>query len=130
MIHHGQRIYSIAQMKGYNKSSLARLMGKTSQAVDYDIKKEMLKYDTLQTYSKILGVDVNEFQKETNTTTSETNWKDLYFQALQKIDKLTTVIIENGIKVDLGKFDVISLPRVTSLYFFAHANTTDNNYGF
>lgn len=135
MVHQGQRIYSIAQMKGYNKSKLARELGKTHQAVDYDLKKQIVNIDTLEKYANILQVEVKEFQKEEVVPNSIYDNQDT--SSLQKLidylkkenDFLRNYINEN-ITVGLGKFDVISLPRVSELYFFGYANTTDNNCGF
>lgn len=45
---------------------------------------------------------------------------------LKKENEFLRSYINENLTVGLGKFNVISLPRVSSLYFFGFTNTTDN----
>lgn len=125
MIHHGQSIFQVAQKQGLSKSSLAKKMGVTSQAVDYIVKRKVIKKEILEEYSKALGVDVSEFQKESNEDESNF-YKEKYFELLEETKKLWQIVSQHGIKVDLGKFEVIRLPRVSRLYFFGFTNISNN----
>ncbi len=128
MAHEGNKVRELSHKKGFKQVELAAMRGVTKQTINSDFSREKLGVDTLKWYSSVLGVSIEDLTQsdESKEKNQDVNWKEMYFQALQKIDKLTTAIIENGIKVDLGKFDVISLPRVSSLYFFGFTNTTDN----
>lgn len=117
MVHHGNRIMQLAKSRGYNKSSLGRLLGKSHQSVDYDIKREFLNAETLQKYADFLQVNLSEFEKNIESNSFNENWKDKYFESLEVINRLLTVINQNGIKVDLGKFRVSNLHPVRNIFF-------------
>ncbi|GGD53485.1 hypothetical protein GCM10011514_17030 [Emticicia aquatilis] len=128
MVHHGQSIFSIAKTKGFNKSSLARMLSKTPQAVDYDVKRAVLDKEVLESYAKILGVPSEEFQKNLKEISSneDKSLQERYLDVLEENRKLWRVLMSNGLTIDLGKLDVIRLPRVSSLYFFGFTNISNN----
>lgn len=123
MVHHGNRIFEIAKSKGYKKTHLAKMLGKTSQAVDYDVKKQDLKIDTLEEYARILNVPLSELQIDANPKENQ-NYKEKYFELLETTNRLWTLIAQHNIKVNFNF--VISVPRVSKLYFFGFTNTSDN----
>lgn len=123
MIHHGNRIFEIAKSKGYKKTHLAKMLGKTSQSVDYDVKKQDLKLDVLEEYAKVLNVPLSTLQEEENPKEIQ-NYKDKYLELLETTNRLWQLVSQHGIKVNFNF--VISVPRVSSLYFFGFTNTTDN----
>lgn len=123
MIHHGNKIFEIAKSKGYKKTHLAKMLGKTSQSVDYDVKKQDLKLEVLEEYAKILNVPLSTLQEEENPKEIQ-NYKEKYFELLETTNRLWQVVSQHGIKVNFNF--VISVPRVSSLYFFGFTNTTDN----
>lgn len=114
MVHHGQSIFNIAKAKGYNKSSLARELSKTPQAVDYDVKRANLDKEVLEGYASILGVSVEEFQRDSKEKTNkeEQTLQDRYLDVLEENRKLWRVIMSNGLTIDLGKFRVSGLHGV------------------
>lgn len=123
MVHHGKRIFEIAKSKGYKKTHLAKMIGKTSQSVDYDVKKQDLKLEVLEEYAKVLNIPVTTLQEEENPKEIQ-NYKDKYFELLETTNRLWQVVSQHGIKVNFNF--VISVPRVSSLYFFGFVNTSDN----
>lgn len=119
MVHEGNKVRQLARKKGFKQIDLANMRGVSKQTINNDFSRERLGIDTLKWYSNVLKVPIDEITEvdESTQKVNEIDWKEMYFQALRKIDKLTTVVLEHGIKVDLGKFEVINWHVVKQNFF-------------
>ena len=102
--HHGKRLAEIAKSKGFNAYSLSKMIGKTRPTVEYHMGREFIKNVMLETYAKILNVNIQDFsteiEEEKNIKISNEDYLSKYLKAVEKIDFLQTILLKNGIKVD------------------------------
>lgn len=103
MIHHGKNLQKIANERGLNKSQIAKMLGKTSQSVDYDFKREVLNIETLKKYSQALEISLDKIQIESKEIPSDYMVK--YYKAIEELNYLKGVLLKNGIRVDLPNFN-------------------------
>lgn len=128
MTNQGEVIREIAYKKGLKQADLAELKGVTRQTISQELKKDKLGIESLKWYANTLNTTVEEivnYKSDKNQQDSE-EWKEKYFKALEKIEVLSNVIMQNGLKVNF-KF-VVSSPRVKDI-FFIRTNMATNISG-
>ncbi|WP_337043672.1 helix-turn-helix domain-containing protein [Emticicia sp. 17c] len=106
MIHHGKNLQRIANEKGLNKTQIAKMLGKTSQSVDYDFKREVLNIETLKKYSQVLEISLDKIQMDSKENPNDYMAK--YYKAIEELNYLKGVLLKNGIRVDMPNFNRVS----------------------
>lgn len=114
MKHEGEKIRQLSHEKGFKQVDLAAMRGVTRQTISGEFKLKRLGVDTLKWYSQVLDVPIEEITKasESQVLSNDVNYKEKYFELLEETKKLWQVVSQNGIKVDLGKFNVSGLHGV------------------
>lgn len=106
--HNGKRVQEIAKSQGFNAYDLSKLINKTRQTVEYHFTRPVIKRDLLNEYAKILNVDVQEFYKEIaenkQIRIQTDEYLSKYLKAVEKIDFLQSILLKNGIKVEMPNF--------------------------
>ena len=62
--HHGYTILHLAKKMGIKNADMAKRLGKSRQAVGYDLGRAELPQDLITEYCKILGITFQDFVKE------------------------------------------------------------------
>lgn len=107
MLHQGKKIKDLAYTKGYKQKDLAKLRNVSEQAISWELKQEKLSPDTLKLYAQMLSVDYSDLLKEESTKNQQNSddYLTKYLKAIEKIDFLQSVLLKNGIRVDIPNFN-------------------------
>ncbi|HEY1054861.1 MAG TPA: helix-turn-helix transcriptional regulator [Emticicia sp.] len=124
--HHGKRLTEIAKSKGINATELGKIVDRSRQTVEYHMNREFIKSDILAAYAKALNVNVQEFMREyteeKHSKISNDDYLGKYLKAVEKIDFLQSILLKNGIKVDMPNFNwgvsVSGFGRINKHIFF------------
>lgn len=99
-------------------------LGMPEQTLYQIFRKNSGRSETLEKIGNYLGIKLNVVVSFGEVQDNSSLQKLIDY--LKKENEFLRSYINEKLMVDLGKFDVISLPRVLSLYFFGFTNTTDN----
>lgn len=110
MLHQGKRIKQLAYEKGLKQKDLARLRNVSESNISWELKQEKLSPDTLKSYAGVLEINFSEIIKEESkkNTVSSDDYLTKYLKAIEKIDFLQSVLLKNGIRVDMPNFKRVS----------------------
>ena len=110
MLHQGKRIKQLAYENGLKQKDLARLRNVSESNISWELKQEKLSTDTLKNYASVLGIEFNEILKEESkqSAVSTDDYLTKYLKAIEKIDFLQSVLLKNGIRVDMPNFKRVS----------------------
>lgn len=128
--HHGERLRLLSIQKDKSETEIAAIRGVTKQAINNDFNRETIGLKTIKTYCNALGITLEDFYPKKQSETSlrlndstdlmedNNNYMYKYLNLLETTNKLWTIVAQNGIKVDLGKFrEVLKQPFENQSFF-------------